>query len=179
MAYDIQTATTTGAFQAYGYNIVHQREAQTFTTVGAGTIAKVKIYLSNDGTGPTDNTLLNIFATDGTFPTGASLGQSGALDNSTLTGTSVQYTFNWASPVSVTAATIYAIVVSRSGADSVVNYGVLGGIFGSSEYGGGAWREEATGAWGTTAAGDVNMTITVVTTGGGGVGRRALLGVGA
>lgn len=119
---------------------------QSFTTIGAGTIGKVDSLMDDEATTPADNLLLDIYATDGSgFATGASLGQA-VISNDVGTPCNSK-TFTYGSPVSVNAATKYALVWSRSGVASGVNYSVVCGTNAVGGYGGGQLQRKDVAIW--------------------------------
>lgn len=69
---------------------------------------------------PTDNLILSIYSDAGGAP-GTELGTSDSLAASTLTGSCADYSFNFSTPVVVTAGT-YWLGIKRDGSRSLVNY---------------------------------------------------------
>ena len=142
------------------------RVGQSFTTIGAGTVGTVDVYLDDEGTAPTDNLLLDIYATDGSgFPTGAIMGQA-SISNDVGTACNKKV-FTFSTPPSLSATTKYALVWSRSGAASGLNYSVVCGT-NSDEYADGTFMRDDIGVWANLTQ-EANATI-FITTGASGVG---------
>src|SRR4029079_19453249 len=83
---------------------------QTFVPAVTGQLVKVGVQLFCSGcTGTTPNLTLSIRATAGGLPTGADLATATITGFSS--GSAVSYTANFASPLTVTAGTQYALAI--------------------------------------------------------------------
>ena len=142
----IDTTATVSSTLPFGYAAI-ERASQSFTTVEAMSLSSVTVSLRKLGS-PTDNLRADIFVADGSglYPTGSSLGQSSPLAMSGLTTTPTDYSLNWPTPVALSAATIYCVVLSRSGALDGTNYPLWAGsstnvyVYGvAGAYNGSAW----------------------------------------
>jgi len=111
-----------GTLKVVGYSAgVQEKEAAQWPTIGAGTVSSVTLSLERVGS-PSDNLVVDLFA-DGSGPTGSSLGTSGVLTGSSVaTGACADYTFTFATPLSVAAATTYDWVVTRTGPLDTSNF---------------------------------------------------------
>jgi len=140
-----------------------------FTTTGAGTTVGGTYCLYKEGS-PVDNTFIDIYATASNLPTGSSLGHSDAIPTSALGagsgGASLQ-TYTFASPVTLDAATQYALVVSMSGTRDTTNHPVVCGYVDANP-----WFDvkNNSGTWVDRGYGSDHTTIAVVEGGGGGGG---------
>lgn len=142
--------------------------AQSFLTIGAGTIASTTQVLDKNTTF-TGTFVQYIYAVDGSgHPTGSALGTSDTHNISELTAAAATFIhFTYSSPVSVLAATTYATVLScLTGCDPVGgtkymdNYGHIG-----NTYNDGWFSESATvnsGYTGDNTGDDDYHLITVV-----------------
>lgn len=135
---------------------------QSFTTVGGGTVTTIVTNLGTEGTSPTDNALLDVYAADGSgFPTGSSLGQA-TVAASTISHTNGNITFTFSPKITVAANTQYALVMSRSGAASGLNYFVWDGDNADTYAGGSKQTSNGTPTTGwSTQPQDCNVVITV------------------
>lgn len=114
--------------QAFGNATATTRTGFSFTTIKAMNLSKVACKLRKNGA-PTDNLNAYIYADNGTGtgPTGAILGTSANVAGSGLDAEGYTWTeFSFSSPVALSAATIYWIIISRSGANSTSNYYWIG-----------------------------------------------------
>jgi hypothetical protein len=97
-----------------------QSIGQTFTTVGALSLASVDFVMRSFGV-PADNLSLDIFPTSAGLPTGSSLGTVTLLGSSFPSLGSI-INFPFSPSVSLSAGTKYAFVFTRTGAFNNVNY---------------------------------------------------------
>ena len=114
--------------QAWGNSTTTRQVAFSFTTIKGMDLAKVGCKLRKNGT-PTDNITAYIYGDNGsgTSPAGAILGTSGAVAGSGLDAESYTWTeFTFSTPVTLSAGTIYWIVLARAGALSSSNYYWIG-----------------------------------------------------
>ena len=120
--------------------------AQTFTPVNSHTVDTVRLELYKVGTDWVGGVDVSITATDGAGkPTGAALCTANVL-SSALTNSPTWITFDLGVGTSLTASTMYAIVVSASGANYVDNY--LCWSTSPNLYAGGTWVEgDGAGGW--------------------------------
>jgi len=146
----VDTKASTNAGRAIGFSAANEKAAQTFTTIGAVSLKSFTFSGAKTGS-PTDNILADIYLADASdFPTGSSLGQ-GLIAASSVPTTNSINTITWTTPVALSAATKYCLVVSRSGALSNTNvvswYGGTGDVYAGgkgSVYVSGAWTTDAT-----------------------------------
>jgi hypothetical protein len=146
----VDTKASTNAGRAIGFSAVNEKLAQTFTTIGAVSLKSFTFSGAKSGS-PTDDILADIYLADASdFPTGSSLGQ-GLIAASSVPTTNSINTITWTTPVALSAATKYCLVVSRSGALSNTNvvswYGGTGDVYAGgkgSVYVSGAWTTDAT-----------------------------------
>lgn len=114
--------------QAFGNTTATTRVGFSFTTIKAMDLSKAACKLRKNGS-PTDNLTAYIYADNGsgTGPTGAILGTSANVAGSSLDAEGYTWTeFSFSTPVSLSPATIYWIIISRSGANSSSNYYWIG-----------------------------------------------------
>lgn len=103
----------------FGYDTTDSDQfAQSFTTTGAGTISTVAAYTKITNGTPSDHVVLHLYSDSGGLP-GSDLGTS---DGYTATGSCASHTFNFSSPVSVSAATQYWVVFTRDGGNNTNDY---------------------------------------------------------
>jgi hypothetical protein len=134
--------------------------AQTF--VAPGSIARVELYLEKVGS-PTDNVLVSIQTVSGSDPTGTVLAST-QIDGSTLSTTAALVSFLL--PAGLTQSTTYAIVVSRSGAASALNF-YRWSYSNASVYADGTGKRKDGGSWegiGSGSAGDYRFLVYQATT---------------
>jgi len=107
----------TGNAQAVGYDPSFALAgADSFTTIGAGTVSSIDVYARKVNS-PTDNMVVSIYTDSGGVP-----GTSVAASNVFAVGAPGLQTATFASPVSLSAATTYWIVIARDGAYSATNF---------------------------------------------------------
>lgn len=107
---------------------------QTFTTDSdTNYLTKVLLSLQKVGS-PSGNINVSIYATSGGLPTGAALATK-SISASAVNSSMSSHEFEFASPVSVSPSTVYAIVVSVPSGDGGNN--VQWGYAGSDSYAGG------------------------------------------
>jgi len=88
--------------------------AAKFTTVGVGDVVTAHVILKKVNTS-SDNVIVSVFATDGTKPTGSTLGDSDAVAISSFSTGCASVDFTFSTPVTISAATEYWLVLSRTG----------------------------------------------------------------
>jgi len=160
--YDITTGDGTYDNTGFiGYSDTYDKGAQSFLTIGAGTLETVRIKASVAGSGTYTMTLE---ADDSGHPSGAPLANvsfSGAI----AAGCSDSVDVSFASPISLDAATTYWIVFDRDDANSTGNYLDLCSV-GSDTYSDGIWKRFNTSAW-STISDDGDLILPIVEGGGG------------
>lgn len=120
-------------------------------------IGSCKFYLKKDGS-PTGNITASIYAHSGTFGTssvgtGSALVTSAAIDITTLTTSYQLITFTFASPLTLSAATNYVLVVEFASGDSS-NKLIVGVDNSSGTHAGNMTRYLYTGSWFAASAVD-------------------------
>jgi hypothetical protein len=135
------------------------RCGQSFTIGGSNTIISSISVTLRKVAAPTDNLVLNIYAVDGSgLPIGASLATSTVISGSTLTTSYLSYNFKFLTLPTLTAATKYAFVISRSTANNSTNYYQLSTQSFINPYADGNIVREGTGTW-TNSSTDCTCTI--------------------
>jgi len=142
----IDTLSGTASGRQVGTSATYTQLSQSFTTVGAFNLKSVGVSLAKIGS-PADNILADVYAASGGLPTGSSLGQATALAASSVAASQTEYTLTWVTPVALSAATQYCIVLSRSGAVNSSNNIAWGGQSGSSSYSGGFFGNYNGSVW--------------------------------
>jgi len=148
------------------------RCGQQFTTVGAGDVSSVTMKMAKHNS-PTQLLTAKIETTSGGSPTGTVLGTSSTFDASTIGasacssgGNSVTFTF--ATPVSLSASTEYAVTVTGS-ANNGTNYPAICGKNPGDTSGSDVIYGTNT-TWTVTAPSALYLTVPVVESSGGGGG---------
>lgn len=144
--------TSSTNVQVYGVNWY----AQTFTpATGQSNVAEVILNMTSVGT-PTSTYSVEIRATTAGVPSGAALGTATLAVASMASGDN---TFIFASPVSVTPGTVYAIVVSCAAALVGNNY--QWNYATTNPYSGGQWCSsiDSGASWAGNASNDFRFTI--------------------
>ena len=135
------------------------RCGQSFTIGGSNTIISSISVTLRKVAAPTDDLVLNIYAVDGSgLPIGASLATSTVISGSTLTTSYLSYNFKFLTLPTLTAATKYAFVISRSTANNSTNYYQLSTQSFINPYADGNIVREGTGTW-TNSSTDCTCTI--------------------
>jgi len=147
----IDTNTDLSSSIGIGQSSSQPRLAQSFTTVDAFSFNSAVVHLFKTGS-PTDNVVADLYASSAGMPTGTSLGQATVVAASDIPATTTATTFTWPTPISLSAATQYCLVMSRSGTLGTTN--VIGwrrqtvtsyaGGFGSQDNSGGTWAAVGT-----------------------------------
>lgn len=132
------------------------KSGQSFTTIGAFTAGSISIKPFNS-LGTTGDYRLSLYETSAGLPIGSPIASTGPIDITTHTGTSVGTAifeeFSLLTPVSLSAATMYAIVWENI---SLTNYSEAVGSSGGSpsgDYAGGTHLADVSGAGWTTSFG--------------------------
>lgn len=99
---------------------------QSFTPAVTGPVGRVSLRLKKVGT-PTGNIWVTIETTSSDDPTGTIISQSANVDVSTLTGSYATYNFDFTGGTSITASTVYAIVLQGDYTINGTSYAVWGG----------------------------------------------------
>lgn len=111
------TSTALSAYTGYNIHATATLVAQKITTIGAGTVGSASICMMQEGS-PSQSLIAMIY-NDSSGSPGTQVGtdSSGKL-LSTVTGypTGTYYTLTWGTPVSVTAATTYWLVLKTDSA---------------------------------------------------------------
>lgn len=147
----ISAATSSGTnVVSLGNVSANQKVGQTFTTVGAIDVTAIAFSFGKNGS-PTDDVTVDIFATSGGNPTGTSLGTSNAIGSASI-GNVVTFTFP--TPIALSATTLYAAVLSRSGAVDGTNFFSVTGTAASTysggtplTYNGSSWSQPSGDLW--------------------------------
>ncbi len=103
----------------FALNDTYSRCAQTFVGT-AGQLTRARFFLQKVAS-PTGNAYAKLYATSGGAPTGAALATSEAFDVTILTGSYVNYGFEFKDEYTLAAATTYAISIEYTNGDAV-NY---------------------------------------------------------
>lgn len=126
--------------------------AQTFTPAVTGPVGRVSLRLKKTGS-PTGNIWVTIESTSSGDPTGSVISQSANVDVSTLTGSYATYNFDFTGGTSITASTVYAIVLQGDYTINGTAYAVWGadntGSYAGGEllgYNGTDWNQFGAGA---------------------------------
>jgi len=161
--YDITTGDGTYDNSGFvGYSDTYDHGAQSFLTVGAGTVETVHIKASVAGTGTYTMTLE---ADASGHPSGTPLANI-SFDGAIAAGCADWVDVAFASPVSLDASTTYWIVFDRDDANSTGNYLDLCSV-GADTYSDGTWKRFNTSAW-STITDDADVSFTITEGGGGG-----------
>jgi hypothetical protein len=170
MSYVItQNSGTSDVGASFGYDTtVLEKRAQSFTTIGAGTVTSADVCCAKSGT-PGNHAILQVWTDSGGLP-GTQVGSSSNAFNPTVTYSggvpfSTPITVTFGTPVSVSAATKYHLVYARDDALSTTNYYVIdqgttsGGD--TSLYASGSWTHPNSFAYNAS----VSITTVVAATG--------------
>jgi hypothetical protein len=142
ISYEGSADTTYGPFDQYWCG-------HTFTTVGGFDLSKVGWYIDKTGSPP--NGIIHVYATSTGLPTGVSLG-SQALVASDVDGTPAWVEWEFDTPVTLAAATQYAICIDPVDGDVSNRFTVwydntspsyTGGTFVSSSNDGASWSSNS------------------------------------
>lgn len=165
----------TSTASSLGYIAANAKIGFVFTPTFTGNMYNVKLNLKKIGS-PTDNIVVKLYATSAGLPTTVIATSVTTLAGTSLTTNYVQYDFTF--NTTVTANTVYAIVIERSGDVSTTNYYASAhGVGGSGrvKYDGSTWVIEsivpdgivyiqatATVVWKVTTATEVLTRMAVV-----------------
>jgi len=149
-----------------GFTTTTSEMCQSFTA--GGSLSSVTLYPSKSGT-PPYSVVAKIYAADGShFPTGAQIGptSSNSLSSADLTTDPAPFTFVFPTPISLSAATEYALVLELVGtADPAqISFEISTSDLGDV-YPGGAVSRKLSGVWTTTLGGTRDMRGTLHFTG--------------
>ena len=141
-----QTTQNSGGLN-FGDSVGLEFAGQTFT-VGASDISVSQINLiALKGGLPTDNVIVEIYATSGGLPTGSALATTTPVSAATFpSNNTIPTTFYFPTVVTLSASTVYAFVLKRTGAIDSVNYPIVRHS-GTSAYAGGSELRYQSGAW--------------------------------
>src|SRR3990167_7557291 len=108
----------------YGATGTNEKLAQTFTPADNITCPQVELTMGRNSTSPSDNVTVRLETTSGGNPTGTLVDANATV---TIAGSSTPATYDWTlftfpASISLIASTMYAIVLSRSGARSTTDY---------------------------------------------------------
>jgi photosystem II stability/assembly factor-like uncharacterized protein len=154
---------TTANLLTFGYSAAISA-GQTFTTTSAVSLTSIDVWVSKANS-PSDSVKIDIYNTSSGIPTGSSLGASDAISGSSLSSSSSlsQCNFKFSTPITLNAATQYALVVSRTGALDASNYYLLRGYaFNGDPYSGGT-AVLNNGTWSTQTSFDMMFNINPIT----------------
>ncbi|MBI2074861.1 MAG: Ig-like domain-containing protein, partial [Candidatus Levybacteria bacterium] len=131
-----QTQITGSTAQTYG---ISSWLAQTFTAGQTGFLTKVNLRLDrnnkNDASG---NVTVEIYNTVSDSPSTIISGASSSLAASGINkSTDTNYDFVFSSPPAISAGSVYAIVIHRSGTSDTNNYAWYSGVTSTDQYNGG------------------------------------------
>jgi hypothetical protein len=117
------TPPSTISNQAIGSGTTNEQFSQSFKTGASGfDLVGCTFQLAKTGA-PTDNLICDIYAADaGLLPTGSALGSSSIILASSITSGVVPRTFEFSTPITLSAATSYCAVVRRSGTLGATNF---------------------------------------------------------
>lgn len=166
MSYQIQTTTSTSQMNTVGYEFPlgsgvssDAKIAQSFTTVGAGTLTFTSAYIGKSGS-PADNTTIGIQADSSGVPSGTFL-TSQTIASSTFNASGATVSLSMAT-IEVTATTQYWVVIERSGA-----YAQNGAdTYGSSSSASGLHYifQNSVGTWGSDQVATFNCILDISST---------------
>ena len=136
-----------------------------FTNTTTGTTSTVSLWFKKTNS-PTGTAVVEFYNATGTIgtsgiPTGASIATSNTFDVSTLTTSYQWISFTFASPVSLTAATDYAIAIQYTGGDGS-NFVSPGADNTSPTHGGNLFKSATVGSgWSAQSGEDLIFKFTV------------------
>jgi len=139
-------------------------------TLDAGTVEELEMSVKKVAT-PTDNIVVEFFASDGTKPTGSALATSEEQVGSELSTSCTPTMFYFSTPVEVTATTDYWLVLRRTGTLSNTNKYHMCGTNAGAASNMIAYHRTDTGVWATHSELDEFLAggnVFVLTEGGGG-----------
>jgi hypothetical protein len=144
----------------YGTGGTYEKIAQSFTLDESITCKKLVLRLLKGGS-PTDNFIIRIETNNAGSPSGNLVDASATKTYacSTLAGSVADYTIEFPAAFSLSASTLYWIVMSRSGVRDTSNYPAWFGMD-PGIYADGSWQPMASGSWVTAGqAGDHNFEV--------------------
>jgi hypothetical protein len=145
-----------GALTNWGNSTSVVGAGQSFTTVGAIDVNEIRMPIAKVGT-PADNISCQIYSDTGASVPNASIATADNLYNGAALSTSTTsswLTFQFATPVSLSASTKYWMVFERSGAVDASNYYVMQRNTGSAYSGGGRATHSDAPVWSSESATD-------------------------
>jgi hypothetical protein len=124
--------------------------AQSFTTSGAIDVSKIRVVLSKFGS-PADNVSLDIYSDSSSTPNASIATADNVYAGTVLSGTQTWVEYQFGTPVSLSAATKYWFVLTRSGSVDASNY-YLARQSTTSSYANGGRSILVSGTWGAESA---------------------------
>lgn len=133
----------------YGATGTNEKLAQTFTPGDNITCPSVGMYMGRQTTSPSDSITVRLETTSGGNPTGNLVHANATV---TLAAADVPANYGWQlftfpASISLSASTMYAIVMQRTGTRSTTAY-YMNLIYTGDNYAGGTYREQTNGSWG-------------------------------
>jgi hypothetical protein len=153
----ISTSPSAANPSSVGTNTMPKR-GQSFTPAVNHTLTRISTKLSKSGS-PSDNAVMKLYATAAGLPSTLIATSTTTLALSSLTGNAVIYDFDFSS-VPLTAGTMYAWEVERSGALNDSNYFNVYELDPAAYAGGTKLNFNGT-AWSTNATADLYSTISI------------------